>query len=186
MARIAVDDSLGNTTEQLVYHGCLVFLGYAVKGFLNNVATKSIHAERKRVTTNGLGNSDYLLMGTVLEAALDQEIAKAVDHQSVCLRNDCFDNLVLLLRGAYFELLLKKDGSLLIIIADDFVNDILPVAAHVAIQQPTVVHGLHRGNVLRSASFALGLSHHQSVIKMHEIADLPVNSMEKNPYRWGS
>lgn len=69
----------------------------------------------------------------MLEATLHKKIAKAIDHQGIRLSNDRFDNLVLLLRGSDFQLLLQEDGGLLVVVADNLVNDILPVAAHIAI-----------------------------------------------------
>lgn len=42
--------------------------------------------------------------------------------------DDGLNDLVLLLSSANFELLLQEDRSLLIIVADDLVNDVLPVA----------------------------------------------------------
>ena len=105
----------------------------------------------------------YLLGSAVLKATLHKEIAKAVDHQLIRLGNNGIYNFVLLLRSADLELLLQEDRSLLIIVADDLVNDILPVAAHVAIQQATIVHRFHWRNVLGSAtSVRRGLFNHIS------------------------
>jgi hypothetical protein len=86
----------------------------------------------------------------VLEATLYKEIAKAVDHQGVRLADDSLNNFELLLSGADLEFLLfismiqmhcqeslthllQEDGRLLIIVADDLVDNILPVTVHVAI-----------------------------------------------------
>lgn len=166
MASIAVDYGFWNATEKLMDHGCLVLLGDAVESFLNNMATESIHAQRKSVATDSLSNGNYLIMCTMFEAALNEEITEPVDHQSIRLGNDRFDDFVLLFWSAHLELLLEKDGSLLIVVADDLVDDVFPVAAHVAVQQTTVVHRLDRGNVLGSTSLGLGLSNRQFRIRV--------------------
>lgn len=147
-------------------HGCLVLLGDTIKSFLDNMATESIHAQRKSIAADSLSDGNYLIMCTMFEAALNKEIAEPVDHQSIRLRNDRFDDFVLLFRSAHLELLLEKDGSLLIVVTDDLVDNILPVAAHVAVQQTTVVHRLDRGNVVGSTSLGLGLSNCQFRIRV--------------------
>ena len=81
---------------------------------------------------------------THLEAALNKEVAKAVDHEWVGLSNNRLNNLVLLLNSAHFELLLQENRSLLVIVANDFVNNIFPVASHGAIEETTVIERLHR------------------------------------------
>lgn len=83
----------------------------------------------------------------MLEAALDQEVSKAVDHEGVCLSNNGLDNLVLLLRSSNFELLLKENRSLLVVVADDLVDNVLPVAVDVAVQETTIVEGLSGGQI---------------------------------------
>jgi hypothetical protein len=90
----------------------------------------------------------------MLEAALDQEVTESVDHERVGLSDNGLDNVILLIWRTYLELLLKEDRGLLIIVTDDFVDYILPVAAHIAIKQSTVVHGLDRWHVLRTAALA--------------------------------
>lgn len=115
-------------------HYRLVFLGDAVESFLNNVATKGIHAESKRVTTDFVGDGDDLLLCAVFEAALDQEVTEAIDHQFIGLGNDGLYDLILLFWRAHFELLLEEDRGLLVVVADDLIHDVLPVAVHVAIQ----------------------------------------------------
>ena len=80
----------------------------------------------------------------MLEATLHEEISEAVDHQRISLGNNSFNDLVLLLRCANFELLLQEDGGLLVIVANDLVDDIFPVAGHATIEEATIVERLHR------------------------------------------
>jgi hypothetical protein len=134
VTRITMDDGLRDTAEQLVNHGRLVLFGNAVEGFLDNVTSEGIHAKSKCIATNGLGDRDDLVGRAMLEAALNKEVTEAVDHQRIGLGDDCFDDLILLLRCSNFQLLLKKDGCLLVVVADDLVDNVLPVAAHVAVQ----------------------------------------------------
>jgi hypothetical protein len=98
------------------------------------VTAEGIHTKSKCVATNGLGYSDDLISCAMLKASLDEEVAEPIDHQRVCLRDDCFDDLVLLFWCSDLELLLQKDGSLLVIVADDFVYNVFPVAAHITIK----------------------------------------------------
>lgn len=75
----------------------------------------------------------------MLEASLDQEVAEAIDHQGIGLCDNSFNDFILLLRCADLELLLKEDRSLLIIVADNLVNDVFPVAVNGTVKETTVV-----------------------------------------------
>jgi len=148
VASVAVDDSLWDATKQLVHHSRFILFRDAVEGLLDNMAAKSVHAQGESIAANGLGDRDDLIVRTMLKATLYKKVAEAVDHQCISLGDDCLHNLILLFRCAYFELLLKEDGSLLVVVADDLIDDVLPVAAHVSVQQATIVHGFNRGHVL--------------------------------------
>ncbi len=78
----------------------------------------------------------------MLKASLDQEVAEAVDHQWIGLCHNRLDDVILLLSCADLELLLKEDRSLLIIVAHDLVNNVLPVAINSTVKQTTVVERL--------------------------------------------
>jgi hypothetical protein len=142
MAGIAMDHSLGNPTQKLVHHDSLVVLRDRIKGFLDHVAAEWVHGEVQGVTTDGFGNLDDLLGSAMFKAALDEEVAKSVDHQGVCLGHNGLDNLVLLLRGAHLELLLKENRGLLVIVAHNLVDNVLPVAVDIAVEETPVVQGL--------------------------------------------
>jgi hypothetical protein len=86
----------------------------------------------------------------VLKATLHEEVAKAVDHQRMGLKNDRIHNLVLLIGRTDLKLLLQKDGSLLVVVANNLVHNVLPVAVDVAVQQATVVERFSGGNVGRT------------------------------------
>lgn len=133
-------------------HDGLVVLRDRVKCLLHDVASEWIHREIERVATDSFGDLDDLLWSAMLEAALDQEISKAIDHERVCLSNNGFDNFVFLLRSSDFELLLEEDGSLLVVVADNLVDDVLPIAIDVAIQKTTIVEGLGGGQIRLSFS----------------------------------
>lgn len=139
MTGIAVDDRLRDAAKQFMNHDCLVVLGYRVECLLNNMAAKGIHRQVQSVSSNSFSNLDDLLGSAVLKASLNKEVSKAVDHERISLSNNGVDNLVLLLRGSHLELLLEEDGSLLVVVADDLVNDVLPVAVDVAVQETPVV-----------------------------------------------
>lgn len=81
----------------------------------------------------------------MLEATLNEEVTKTIDHQRICLSNDCLDDIVLLFSCTYLELLLEEDRSLLVIVANDLVNDVLPVAVDSSVKESAVVEGLCGG-----------------------------------------
>lgn len=87
-------------------HDGLVLLWHGVESFLNDVAAERIHAQAQGIATNSIGNGNDLLGRAVLEAALDQEIAEAIDHQRIGLSDNGLDDLVFLLDSAHLELLL--------------------------------------------------------------------------------
>ena len=69
----------------------------------------------------------------MLKAALNQEVAKTVNHQGVGLSDDSLDYFVFLFRSADFQLLLEEDGGLLVVVTDNLVDDILPVAVDIPV-----------------------------------------------------
>jgi hypothetical protein len=133
-----------------VDHDGLVLLRNAIKRLLNDVASESVHAEIQGMATNSLCNGYYLLRRAMLEAALDQEVAKTVDHEGIGLVDDGLHNVKLLLWRAKFQLLLKKDRGLLIVAADNLVDYVAPVAAHVTIKQAAIVEWLDSAHVGRA------------------------------------
>lgn len=142
MTGVSVNDRLRDATEQLVDHDGLVVLWDRIERLLNDVATEGIHRQVEGVATDGFGNLDDLLWSAVLEAALNEKVAKTIDHERIGLGNDRLDNIVLLLRGADLELLLKEDGRLLVVVADDLVNNVLPVTVDIAVKEAPVVQRL--------------------------------------------
>ncbi len=147
MTSVAVDDGLRDATKQLVHHDRLVLLRDGVEGLLDDMTPESIHAEVECVSANGLRNCNDLLCRAMLEAALDEEVAEAIDHERIRLVDNSADDLELLLRSGDLELLLQEDGGLLVVAADDLVDNVLPVAAHVTVEKAAVVERLHRVDV---------------------------------------
>lgn len=117
-----------------MHHDCFVVFGDRIKSLLYHMASKWIHGEVESVSADSFSNFDDLFRSTMLKAALNKKISKSVHHQWVRLGDNGFDNFVLLLWGAHFQLLLQENGSLLVIIADNLVNDVLLVAVDVAIE----------------------------------------------------
>ena len=147
MTGIAMDDSVRDTSKKLADHIGLVALWDRVESLLDDVAAEGVHAESDDIAMNSLCDSNDLVRGAMLEAALDKEVAEAVDHQRVCLVDDGLDDLELLLSCANLELLLQEYGSLLIIVADDLVDDVLPVAGDRLVKETAIVHGLKRCDI---------------------------------------
>lgn len=142
MASIAVNDGLRYAAKKLTDHDGLVFLRNRVECFLDNMAAERVHGEVESVATNSLCDLDDLVGKAMLETALDKEVTKAVNHEGVGLGNDGLNYVVLLLLSSNLELLLQEDGRLLVIVADNLVDDILPVAGDVPIEKAPVVQRL--------------------------------------------
>ena len=83
----------------------------------------------------------------MLEATLNEKVAKTIDHQGIGLIYYSFHDFVLLISSTDFELLLQKNGGLLVIVADNLVHYILPITRHILIQESSVVERLKRWNV---------------------------------------
>lgn len=101
-----MDDCFRNATKKLVYHDSFVVFWNSIERFLNYMTSKRVHAEAQGISTNGISNSDDLFRSSVLEAALDKEVSESIDHQRVCLRDNGFNNFVLLFDGTNLEFLL--------------------------------------------------------------------------------
>src|SRR6266566_2180635 len=114
-----MNNRLRDSTKQLMNHDRLVVLGDRVEGLLNNVAAEWVHRQVQCVAADGLCNLDYLFGCSVFKAALNQEVPETIDHERIGLRNNSLNDLVLLLGGSHLELLLKKDGGLLVVVTDD-------------------------------------------------------------------
>ena len=142
-----MDYRLGNPAQKLVYHNCLIFFGNRIECLLHNMTTKSVHAQVQRITANGVRDGNDLFWSSMLEAALDEEVAKAVDHEWICLGDNGLHNLILLFDCANFKLLLQEDGSLLVVVAYDLVDNVFPVARHIAVKKAAVIQRLRCGNV---------------------------------------
>jgi len=109
MASISMDDSVWDAAKELANHICFVRFRDRVERLLDNMTPERIHAERKDITMDGIGNLNDLVWRAVLEAALDKEVTETIDHQGVSLVDDGFDNFKFLLRRPDLQLLLKKD-----------------------------------------------------------------------------
>lgn len=170
-------------------HDGLIVFGDRIKGLLDDMATKGIHRQAKRVAANGLCNLDYLLRSTVLEASLNQEVAETVDHQSMSLDNNGVDDLVLLFGRSDLELLLQEYRGLLVVDAYDLVDNVLPVASSVAVEQAAIVQGLGRGEIRRAfggRGLLLSWQRHQKQItymRFLVVGNVPLLSMDREQIR---
>lgn len=142
VAGISMNDRLGDTTKEFVDHDSLVVLGDRIESFLDDVAAKWIHRQVERVATDGFSDLDDLLWSSMLKAPLDKKVAKAIDHEWIGLGDNGLNDVELLLWCSHLELLLEKDRCLLVIVADNFVNNVLPVAVDAAVKETAVVQGL--------------------------------------------
>lgn len=102
MARVAMNDSLGNPPQELVNHAGLVLLRHAVKCFLDDMTAERIHTEVNCVALDCVCNCHHLLRRAMFKATLNQEVSKPVDHELVGIVNNSLDDVVLLLRSSDF------------------------------------------------------------------------------------
>lgn len=153
MAGIPMNHSFRDSAEELMHHDRLVILWNTIKSLLNDVASKRIHTQAQCVASDRIRDGDNLVRCSMLEATLNKEVAKAVYHQGVCLANNSLDDVKLLLRCAHFELLLQENGCLLIIVANNFVHNVFPVAGDILVEEASIIEwfkgrnvGLHRAS----------------------------------------
>lgn len=123
-------------------HDGLVVLWDRIKCLLYNVTSEGIHGQVQGIASNGLCNLDNLFRSTMLKTALNKKVTKAVHHQGIGLSNNRFNNVVLLLGRADLQLLLEEDGGLLIVVANNFVDNVLPVTVNRTIEQTAIVQRL--------------------------------------------
>lgn len=90
-------------------HNTLMLLGHTVKCLLDHMAAKWVHTEAQCIPLYRVSNRNNLLGGSVLKAALNQEIAETVDHEGVSLMCNGLDNVVFLFSGPNFEFLLQEN-----------------------------------------------------------------------------
>jgi hypothetical protein len=121
-------DGLRDAAKKLTHHDGLELFRYTIEGFLDYMASESVHAQCHSIATNRICNALDLLRGSVFETPLNEKVAETVDHQLISLSNNSINNRMFLLCSADFEFLLQKDRCLLIVIADNLVNNILPIA----------------------------------------------------------
>jgi len=143
VASVSMNDSLRDTAKQLVNHDSFAVFWHNIERFLYNMAAKWIHAELQGVASDGIGDGNDLLGCTMLEATLDEKVAEAVDHELISLGDDSLDKLKLLLWRRHLQLLLQEDRCLLVVAANNLVDNVLPVATHAAVKEATVVERFH-------------------------------------------
>lgn len=142
-----MDNGFGNASKKFADHCSFEIFWNTIKGLLDNMTSKSIHAKTQCIPTNSTGNPINLFRGTVFKAALYKEISKPVDHQRISLRNDCINDGMLLFHCPNLEFLLEENGCLLVIVANNLVHNILPIAVDASLEQSPVIQGLHGGDI---------------------------------------
>lgn len=105
------------------------------------MAAKWVHGQAQGIAADGFSNFDDLLRSSMFKAALHQKVAETVDHQVISLGDDGLNNLKLLLWGADLELLLQEYRGLLVVVAYNLVDDVLPVTVDIAIEESAIVQG---------------------------------------------
>lgn len=139
MACIAMNHGLWNPAEKFVDHNSFVLLRDTVQGLLNYMTPKRIHAQIKRAASDRIGDRDNLLGSAMLETALDEKIPEAVDHERIGLADNSLNDVESMLDCSYLQLLLEKNGRLLIVIADNLVHYVFPVTRDVLIKKTSII-----------------------------------------------
>lgn len=106
MASIAVNHRLWDSAEKLVYHHSFILLWHAVKGLLDDMTAKRIHAQSEGISSDCIGNGHNLFRGSMLKTTLDEEVTESIDHKWVRLSSNRLDDIKLLFSCTDFELLL--------------------------------------------------------------------------------
>lgn len=150
MTRIAMDDGIRDATKQFFHHVCLVIFGHRIERFLDHMAAKRIHTQRENMTVDRMGNRHDLFGRAVFEATLNEEIAEAIHHEWVCLADNGLNNVEFLRRRSDLELLLQENRCLLIVVAHDLVDNVLPVTRNRLVQKTTIIHRLQWSRVRES------------------------------------
>lgn len=139
MTCVAMNHRLWNPAEKFVDHDNFVLLGNTVEGLLDNMAPEGVHAQIECVASGRIGNCNDLLGSTMLETTLDEKIAESVHHERVGLANNSLNDVVSLVGCPYLQLLLEKNGRLLVVIADDLVHYVFPVTRDILIKKTSIV-----------------------------------------------
>ena len=137
-----MNNCLWDIAKEFVDHDNFVILRNTVQSFLNYMATELVHAQGHRITSNCVGNCNGMLLGPVLKATLDEEVSKSIDHQRVRLADDSIDDIKFVLRWTTFELVLQKDGRLLIVVANDLLHNVFPITGDILVQETSEVERL--------------------------------------------
>lgn len=90
------------------------------------MTTKHIRRQSDDIPEKGLDNTPDLVLCAVLETALDEKVAKPVDHEGMALTDDGVDDLVFLDGCSELEFLLEEEGGLLVALTHNLFNDVLP------------------------------------------------------------
>lgn len=133
MTCIAVDHCLWDSAEKLIDHDSFMLFGNTVKGLLNNMASKGVHAQVEGVASYCIGDCDNLVGSTMLKTPLNEKVAESINHERIGLADNGLDDVVLLLSRPNLELLLEKDGRLLVVVANDFVHNVFPIARDILV-----------------------------------------------------
>lgn len=142
MTGVPVNHGLWDSPQELMNHDSFVLLWNTIEGLLDDMASKWIHGQAQCITLDCISNGDHLVRRPMLETALNEKVAESIDHQRISLAYDRLDNVKLLFNCSDLEFLLEKDGSLLVIVTDNLVHNVLPVAGDILVQQTTVVQRL--------------------------------------------
>lgn len=142
MTSVTMNDCLRDAAKQLVNHDSSKVLRNTIESLLDDMTTKRVHAQSESVPTNCISNAYNLIRGSMFEAALNQKVTKAIDHQWICLLGDSIDDFVFLIDRPCLQLLLEKDRRLLVVATDNLVNDVLPVTRDILLQKATIVQWL--------------------------------------------
>lgn len=109
MACITMNYRFRYPAEELVNHNSFMFLWDTVKGLLDNVTPKGVHAQIEGIASYRIGNCNHLLGSAMFETTLNKKVAKSVYHEWVSLTDDGLDDVVLLLCRPNLEFLLQED-----------------------------------------------------------------------------
>lgn len=139
MTGIPVNNRVWNAAQKLVDKTRLEILRYAIQSLLDDMASKGIHTQSNRVSTDIVSNVVNLLHRSMLKTTLDEEVSESIDHERIALLQNCFHDFIFLRSGSNLELLLQKDGRLLVVVRDNLINNVVPITVCVLFKKTAIV-----------------------------------------------
>lgn len=88
MACIPMNDGFWNSAKEFMNHHSFILFRDTIKGLLNDMTSKRIHAQIQGIAANSICNGNNLFRGTMLKTPLHKKITEAIHHERISLIDD--------------------------------------------------------------------------------------------------